>query len=95
MSKHFTVDRPGSEDDELHVVSGTQHRCAAADRAHKQGIIDSDCVLFPVGMFGRGMPLGIPFEVMTTEPCGACNTVLRAWFTWRGTKVIDFGAVTK
>lgn len=93
MAKHFTVDRPSSEQEELRTVFGAQHRCPEA--AYKERVLGekgSDVLLFPVGAFGQGIPTGVPFEVWTTEPCGACGALLRAWFSWRGAKVIDLGA---
>lgn len=95
MARLFKVTRPDSQQDELRTVFATQHRCAPQSerlKLHGAEAAGDDAVLFPVGVFGQGFPANVPFEVWATEPCGACGTLLRAWFSWRGVKVIDMGA---
>ena len=75
---------------------GTQHECEKQRELEKLlGRVEAagkDAILFPVGVFGQGIPSNIPFECWATEPCEACGTLLRAWFSWRGATVIDLGA---
>lgn len=84
-AKKFVVDMPegGAERGEYLL---THHECPESiEIFEKEGSAESatrDLVLFPYGVVGTGMPRGVPFEVQTTEPCGACGRVLRCWFEW-------------
>lgn len=85
-AQRFVVDMPegGAERGEYLL---THHECPeSVEIFEAEGSAESavrDVVLFPYGVVGQGMPRGVPFEVQTTEPCAACNKVLRAWFEWR------------
>lgn len=48
---------------------------------------DVDLLLFPVGHFGMGIPAGQPFEVQSSEPCGACGKYLRSMYEWVAPKI--------
>lgn len=88
--------RPESHEEELHLVRFEHHGCEAWMRMHQEQGAEvaagKDIVLFPIGVYGSGMPSGVPFEVYSTEPCEACNAILRAWAQWEGRTVIDLGA---
>lgn len=94
-SRMFTMDRPSSSQEEARFLYATVHDCDPGRRNARQGIKGTDALLFPVGLYGFGMPNGVPFEVETTQECEACNTILKAWFQWRGIKVFDLGAKPK
>lgn len=86
------VKRPSDQQEEGRFLYGTQHQCDASWTNRRHGITDSDVLLFPVGLFGMGMPNGAAFEVMATEPCEACGVLLRCMFAWNGPTIIDLGA---
>lgn len=69
---------------EQRVYYFVNHNCTVARALKNSTDCDDniDLVLFPVGHFGMGIPAGRPFEVETTEPCGACGKVLRAIYEW-------------
>lgn len=48
---------------------------------------DIDLLLFPVGAYGMGIPAGQPFEVESSEPCGACQKVLRSLYEWSAPRI--------
>lgn len=95
MARLFSVKRPDNFQEEVRVLFGAQHDCPQAFDNMRNGLPRDDELLFPVGIFGAGIQQGVPFEVQTTEACGACNTILKAWFEWKGAKVIDLGAVSR
>lgn len=83
----ITLRRPegGAEHE---VTFWTNHNCAAARVYELEDEFENvDLVLFPVGVAGYEMPSGVPFEVVTIAPCGACGTHLRQMFMWSGPKV--------
>jgi hypothetical protein len=41
---------------------------------------DDDLLTFPIGRYGDGMPLGIPFQAVAI--CPACDADVWAWFAW-------------
>lgn len=74
------------------VTWWARHGCAAA-RLYREGqdvedFEEIDRVLFPVGLVGYEMPAGVPFEVVSTNPCDACNTYLRSMFMWKNAALI-------
>ena len=80
------IRRPeGGEDHDAVLI--VHHGCPVGKALSKEepGV---DAVLFPYGVVGDGMPSGVPFEVMSANPCRACDTYLRAWFEWIGPTVI-------
>ena len=66
------------------------HRCNPTKWTHllqPDGTIDTskmgdedDKLTFPIGRYGDGMPLGIPFPTMAI--CPACGEMAVAWFVW-------------
>lgn len=93
------IARPFDPGDELHVYIGVEHHCPewhllrqveGREKAEQVG----SAVVFPVGHYGQGMPAGVPFEVVTTEPCPACGKLLRRMFEWSAPQVFDFGAAS-
>lgn len=82
MGSHiFKVKRPYSTEDEAQVIRFWQHGC--------RGRGADDELLFPIGMFGSGMPLDIPFEVESSEACAACGSIVKTWAVWSGSTIID------
>lgn len=85
-AQKFTVDMPEGGMERFEYLL-THHECPeSAALFESEGSARSaveDLVLFPYGLVGQGMPRGVPFEVQTSEPCGACNKILRAWFEWK------------
>lgn len=75
----FTVDRPDEQQD---VSMEIPHGCPIGLALYNH-IPDVDMLFFPVGTWGADMPSGTPFIVQSSEPCGACGKVIRAWFQWR------------
>lgn len=88
--------RPSNQEEEIRVLYATEHRCPqAAEKYQREGreaAAGCDAVLFPIGAFGSGHPNGSVFEVQSTEPCGACGTLLKIWAVWDGATIIDLGA---
>jgi len=89
-------ERPESEDDIKYMVRFAHHGCRQFNegvaRLGREAMAGKNLILFPIGIFGQGMPLGIPFEVWTTEPCEACKQHVSIWVEWTGPKVFDLGA---
>lgn len=94
--KLITMDRPSDEQSERRVFWAVEHNCSAAyvkkQVEGQEAALGCDALVFPVGVYGSGMPTGVPFEVQSTEPCGACGTILKIWFQWTPKMVIDLGA---
>jgi len=80
----FRIRRPYSTEDEAYVYRVARHQCRGPDAA--------DELLFPVGFFGQGMPIGAAFEVESSEECAACGAVVKAWAEWTGPTIVNFGA---
>lgn len=90
MQQLITLPRPegGAEHG---VTWWARHGCAAA-RMYRDGqdvedFEEIDRVLFPVGPAGWEMPAGVPFEVLSANPCDACGAYLRATFQWSSPKI--------
>lgn len=85
MGSHvFRCHRPYSTEDEAQVVRFWKHGC--------RGRCARDELLFPIGMFGQGMPLEVPFEVQSSEECAACGVIVKTWAQWTGGRIIDLSA---
>lgn len=81
MQSRLTIRRPSSFQEEQRLVYMTRHRCepGQAMETHDE---DPDVLLFPVGVYGAGMPKHIPFFVPAFEPCPACGerpTIVVEW----------------
>lgn len=72
---------------EARVYMYMNHGCAMARALRSDDDPDVDLVMFPVGFYGGGMPAGVPFEVVSTEPCGACDKLLRSMFEWSAPRI--------
>lgn len=70
---------------EHEVVYLLHHRCSVANALIRTevGSEDMDLLIFPVGNYGYGMPLGIPFGVQALDPCGACGQDVGVYFVWQ------------
>lgn len=68
---------------EREVYLMVNHRCPQSKQAEENG----DLVLFAVGYYGMEIPAGIPFEVTSTEECGACGKYLKAMFEWSAPRI--------
>lgn len=88
MSRLFHVQRPEDENDLLGICWLVNHNCEQA-KALRAAVEDEnlDLLQFSVGIIGYGMPLNVPFEVISTNECGACGKSLRAWFAWSGPRI--------
>lgn len=71
--------------DERNVVWYRHHNCRNA-KAFRVAMDneDIDYMQFSVGSHGEGMPMGIPFRVTSTNPCGVCGEYPSMWFEWVG-----------
>lgn len=72
------------------VMFHTRHGCSAGNTYRLSGeseLEDADTVTMPVGLFGWEMPSGVPFEVTSMHPCGACGATVKGMFQWAGAKV--------
>lgn len=79
MGRLISVTRPEEEQD---VSYETPHRCEIGERL--ANYLDApDMLFFPVGTVGAGMPQGVPFKVVSQEPCPACGKYVACWFEWR------------
>lgn len=85
--RHLTLPRPeaGAERD---VLWHTRHGCWDAQEREKNGLPREDDLIFPVGLAGYEMPMGVAFEVKAAAGCGACGKLLRHWFTWKQSLVL-------
>lgn len=92
MSAQF-VHLPRPEDGEFQDCYLFRHHNCALGKSLRRELDDEDIdlLLFPVGIYGSGMPLYTAFEVLSSEPCGACETTLRIWAEWVGPKVVSLG----
>lgn len=69
---------------EYWVLHERPHRCAQANADRSL----DDTIIFPVGLYGWEMPIGIPFQVTALGECDACGRLLTAWFEWTGSQVL-------
>ena len=94
-SKLITITRPDSELDQQDVIYTIEHRCGASNVAYRiegrEKALGIDALLYAVGIHGSSMPMGVPFQVTPTEPCGACNELPSIWFQWKKSLLFDFG----
>lgn len=95
-AKLITITRPDSELDQRDIIYTTEHRCGASNLMHRidgrKEAVGKDALLYAVGIHGSSMPMGVPFQVWPTEPCGACNELPILWFQWKKTLIFDIGA---
>jgi len=88
--------RPQDEQDIKYMVRFAAHDCQAyRDGVNSRGLEameGKNVVLLPIGIFGWAMPLGVPFEVWSTEACEACGEHVRIMVEWTGPKVFDMKA---
>lgn len=96
MPNLITITRPESEEEAKDIIYTMEHRCSSANIKYRlEGAEEAagcDALLYPVGIFGIGMPTGVPFQVEPTEPCGACRELPKLWFQWKKNLIFDLGA---
>lgn len=83
-SARFICKRPYATDEETRVVRYARHGCDGKQHG-------SDALIFPIGWNGQGMPRDVPFEVISTEPCGRCGSLVHVWAQWEKQILIAFG----
>mgnify|MGYP000931576151 FL=1 len=69
------------------------HNCIQAQAARKLGDKDPelDSLYFAVGISGLEIPSGIPFEVISVNPCQACGTYVSKMFCWKAPTRVFLG----
>lgn len=85
---HVRIGRPEDEQEAHLVYVLRRHECkdAFVMRAALEDP-DLDMLLFPIGLVGWNIPIGIPFEVPSSSECGVCGKHLRIWAEWTGSKL--------
>lgn len=59
---------------ERDVVYFARHMCKMGLYLNRvDGRDDHDLLIYPIGLVGWEMPLGVPFEVWPAQPCEACG----------------------
>jgi hypothetical protein len=81
---------------EQHSVYETYHRCPQANALKRAGVVaddEVDLLVFPIGTYGFGMPLNVPFACTAMEECRACGRLLTSHFVWRRGHVSHAGSL--